>query len=296
MTSCVAPRSRGQPLELDLLSQLLSQHKPRDISSTLTSLPDYLGLPGCPSDYLPAEDQIPLQHAGVLDLHVCPLASTAAQQIMASLPFRRHGPAPSGLRRLAGTQPRAALYLLCCRAVDSRSLASADERQQLEGAGHSYTEVVEVYQVHMPLGAQGPWPPLPLCSLPECDVPSSCCIMDVNSPIELLSAPTLQGTASLTSMGALFGERATTGLDRQTALGRCAAAELEEALSKVAVQGHTGGAAARVHSSMGTSQLQQELQLHLLPSVDYHLVIAAQLSGALTLSVAAVASVKVWYV
>jgi len=90
VTSCVAHRSRGRPLELEFLSQLLSQHKPRDISGTLQTLPDYLGLPGSASEYLPAEHQIPLQHAGVLDLHVYPLASTVAQQIMDSLPFRRH--------------------------------------------------------------------------------------------------------------------------------------------------------------------------------------------------------------
>jgi len=180
--TCQFHRSRGGPFELEFLSQLLSQHKPRDVSSTLQTLPDYLGLPGSPSDYLPAEDQIPLQHAGVLDLHVYPMASTVTQQIMDSLPFRRqsHSTYPR-VKRLAGTQPRAAFYLLCYSPVSGELLPSAGQRQQLAIAGFSSTEVIEVYQVHMP---PCPWPPLPR-SLPKYNVPS-CCIMDEKSPTFLI--------------------------------------------------------------------------------------------------------------
>jgi hypothetical protein len=211
-------RTHGQlSLSLELLSDLLTKHTAKDIRSTIDALLQYIPLPGNATAWLPPAQDIPLVHAGVLDLHQYPMASQIAQQILSSLPVSVQVPSMGWLNAItrdewksAATLPRAAFF-----AIHSVPLPERPAQEK-----------VVVYRVGVPAAAA--WPPRP----------DSAHLRE--AAVEALT----QQPAGLTGPARLHHLMGTSdygpAIHRRTALGGCLAAELEAELSKVAVQGRTG--------------------------------------------------------
>lgn len=219
-------RTHGRgPLPLELLSELLCQHTAKEVHATLAALLEYLLLPGTVSDWLPAPSAIPLKYAGVLDLHMYPLASQVADAIVASLPFssniRTDGfpPAQWDLAKMpATTLPRAAYFAICS--------------EELYRDGRLTGEFgTAVYRVGIP--HYQPWPP-----------------QRSNYPV-WTTAPLEQifGAASRSGRSVRLHDLADRCIGGRTALGGCVAVELQAAVSSIAVQGRTG--AVRVECQVG---------------------------------------------
>jgi len=78
---------RHERLPVQLLSDAAKSHNTRDLLDLLQQLLDFLNLPGPVSRYLPRKDNIPLQHLGVLDMHVEAAALHAVNLMLGSSVF-----------------------------------------------------------------------------------------------------------------------------------------------------------------------------------------------------------------
>lgn len=78
------PLNRHKTLPCGLLSKLLASTTSASLVDELTALLDFLLLPGPLGLYLPPMQQIPLLHMGVLDLHHAVAASKAVELMLSS--------------------------------------------------------------------------------------------------------------------------------------------------------------------------------------------------------------------